>query len=83
MNKSLLAGGAAIGAVLLARRRTSGQRGFTVAKMLERMPDDSPPKWMFTNISAIRENTDRILDLLESERGAPTDQPHREPAGQP
>ena len=29
----------------------------------ERMPDDAPPKWMFRNITAIRENTDRILDL--------------------
>jgi hypothetical protein len=31
------------------------------------MPDDAPPKWIFRNISAIRENTDRILQLLESE----------------
>ena len=26
------------------------------------MPDNAPPKWMFRNITAIRENTDRILD---------------------
>jgi hypothetical protein len=31
----------------------------------ERMPDNAPPKWMFRNISAIRENTDRILELAE------------------
>ena len=30
------------------------------------MPDNAPPKWMFRNITAIRENTDRILQLLES-----------------
>ena len=32
---------------------------------LERMPDNAPPKWMFRNITAIRENTDRILELAE------------------
>jgi hypothetical protein len=31
------------------------------------MPENAPPKWIFRNISAIRENTDRILQLLESE----------------
>lgn len=29
------------------------------------MPEDAPPKWMFRNISTIRENTDRIIELLE------------------
>jgi hypothetical protein len=28
------------------------------------MPGNAPPKWMFRNITAIRENTDRILQLL-------------------
>ena len=41
-------------------------------KRFERMPDNAPPKWMFRNISAIRENTDRILELLEGERGGGT-----------
>ena len=27
--------------------------------MIERMPENAPPKWMFRNISAIRANTDR------------------------
>jgi hypothetical protein len=31
------------------------------------MPEGAPPKWIFSNISAIRENTDRILQRLESE----------------
>jgi hypothetical protein len=31
------------------------------------MPEDAPPKWIFRNVTAIRENTDRILQLLESE----------------
>jgi hypothetical protein len=31
------------------------------------MPEDAPPKWMFRNISAIRENTERISQLLEKQ----------------
>ena len=33
--------------------------------LFENMPDDAPPKWMFRNIAAIRENTDRILEILD------------------
>jgi hypothetical protein len=29
------------------------------------MPDTAPPKWMFRNITAIRENTGRVIELLE------------------
>jgi hypothetical protein len=34
-------------------------------KIVEKMPDDAPPKWMFRNIQAIRENTERIRTDLE------------------
>jgi hypothetical protein len=34
-------------------------------KIFEKMPDDAPPKWMFRNIRAIRENTERIRADLE------------------
>ena len=43
-------------------------------KKLAAMPDNAPPKWMFGNITAIRDNTDRILDLLQqrsADDGAP------------
>lgn len=40
-------------------------------KKIESMPDNAPPKWAFRNITAIRENTDRILELLEPGRAAP------------
>jgi hypothetical protein len=42
--------------------------GFDFERMIERMPENAPPKWMFRNITAIRENTERIRELLESER---------------
>ena len=32
------------------------------------LPDTAPPKWMLTNITAIRQNTDRILEILEGGR---------------
>jgi hypothetical protein len=68
MKKLLIAGGAIAGAAYLARRQLSSDGGFDFGQWIERMPDDAPPKWMFNNISAIRENTERILQMLESER---------------
>lgn len=47
--------------VFLGRRRGRGE-GWEAR--LARMPDSSPPKWMFTNISAIRDNTDAILERM-------------------
>ena len=42
--------------------------GLDFEQMIERMPENAPPKWIFRNITTIRENTERILALLESER---------------
>jgi hypothetical protein len=67
MKKALIIGGAVAGVALLARRFAHTCGGCSFERMIERMPDDAPPKWMFRNISAIRENTDRILEKLESE----------------
>ena len=67
MKKLIVAGGLIAAAGIVAKRLASSE-GFDFAQMIERMPDDAPPKWMFRNITAIRENTDRILELLESER---------------
>jgi hypothetical protein len=36
--------------------------------MIERMPENAPPRWIFRNVTEIRGNTERILQLLESER---------------
>jgi hypothetical protein len=77
VKKPLIVGGALIGAALLARRRAASRGGFDFEKWVERMPDNAPPKWMFRNISTIRENTDRILELLESERKSDTGEADR------
>jgi hypothetical protein len=67
MKKLLVIGGAITGAALVAKRWASGG-GADFGRMIEKMPEDAPPKWIFRNVSAIRENTERILQLLESER---------------
>jgi len=69
MKKLLIAGGAVAGAIYVARDRLLRGDGFDFGGLIERMPDDAPPKWMFNNITAIRENTERILRLLESQPG--------------
>jgi hypothetical protein len=79
--KRLLVSGAAVtGVALVAKRLASRSRGLDFGRLFERMPENAPPKLMFRNISAIRENTERILQLLESERTTAGPQPRRDPA---
>jgi len=63
------------GLAVLALVRRFGLRVQNVdwEKKVESMPDNAPPKWMFRNLGAIRENTDRILELVEQDhaRSAP------------
>jgi hypothetical protein len=68
MKRLLVVGAAAAGAGMCARRCARGHGGFDFERMIERMPENAPPKWMFRNISAIRQNTERILELLDTER---------------
>ena len=73
MRRMLMFGAVALGALLGARRFARHCGGFDFEQMIERMPENAPPKWMFRNISATRHNTERILELLESEPGAQAD----------
>jgi hypothetical protein len=69
MKKLIIAGGAiagVAGAALLAKGRVRSG-GVDFERMIERMPEGAPPRWIYRNVSAIRENTERILQLLESE----------------
>ncbi len=77
MSKPLVVAGAVVGAALLARRCASSCGRLDFEKLIERMPDNAPPKWMFRNISAIRESTDRILELLETGRAPAAAEPPR------
>ena len=74
MSKALIGAAVVIGAAVFAKRHAMSGGGFDFETWIGRMPDNAPPKWMFRNISAIRENTDRILELLESDQKADTDE---------
>jgi hypothetical protein len=66
MKKLLVALAVLAGIAFLARRLAPDLSKIDWEKKFEAMPDNAPPKWMFTNISAIRDNTERIIELLES-----------------
>lgn len=71
--KRLLLVVAAVGGMALLTRRAARHCGaIDFERMIERMPEGAPPKWMFRNISAIRANTDRMLELLEHETSPAT-----------
>ena len=66
MKKALAVAAVFVGLGVLARRLGPRMPAIDWEKRLEAMPGNAPPKWMFRNITAIRQNTDRILQLLES-----------------
>ncbi|HTK66193.1 MAG TPA: hypothetical protein VL595_27695 [Pseudonocardia sp.] len=67
--KKALVSAAVVGILaVLATRLGSKMQDIDWEKRFAALPDNAPPKWMFRNIAAIRENTDRILTLVETER---------------
>ena len=67
MRKVLIVG-AVLAAVGLVLKRLVPELGkIDWEKKFESMPDNAPPKWMFRNITAIRENTERIIAMLEGQ----------------
>jgi len=65
-----VAGGALVAKALASR---VGKTDFS--ERLAAMPDTSPPKWIFTNVTEIRANTERILALLEEQKPASAGEP--------
>jgi hypothetical protein len=74
MKKGLLFVALFVAVVAVAKRFGPKMQNVDWEKRLERMPDNAPPKWMFRNITAIRENTDQILELLDRDRPTSTKQ---------
>jgi hypothetical protein len=62
-------------AVLLVKWLGPRAGQFDFASRITAMPDSAPPKWIFNNVTAIRENTDRILDLLQRQAAAESEHP--------
>lgn len=67
MNRTVVTAGVIIAAALATRHIARSLSNIDWEKKLSAMPDTAPPKWMFSNIEAIRDNTDRILELLQAE----------------
>jgi hypothetical protein len=68
MKKAVIAATALAALAVLGRLLGSKMQNIDWEKRFEAMPENAPPKWMFRNITAIRENTERILELLEPDR---------------
>jgi hypothetical protein len=60
-------GAVVAGAAFIAKH---SRGGVDFERIVERMPENAPPKWIFRNVTAVRENTERILQILESERAS-------------
>ena len=58
------------GAAVLALRLAGPKIGQRMERMFEEAPEDFPPKWMYVNVTAIRENTEQILEALTKEKTA-------------
>jgi hypothetical protein len=65
VKKLATAGIVVVGIGIVASRLGAKCRNMDWEKVFEAMPDNAPPKWMFRNITAIRENTEQIIELLE------------------
>jgi hypothetical protein len=72
MKKALVLAAVLAGLAALGRVFGSRMQNIDWEKRIAALPDNAPPKWMFRNVTAIRENTERILRLLESERSGST-----------
>ena len=72
MKKALVLAAVLAGLAALGRLLGSRMQNIDWEKRLAALPDNAPPKWMFRNVTAIRENTERILRLLDSERSGST-----------
>jgi len=68
MKKAWVIAATVAGVALLLRALGSEIGKTDIGERIAAMPDTSPPKWIYTNVTEIRANTERILALLE-ERG--------------
>ena len=75
MRKLLIAMGVLASIAFLATRFAPDLGDIDWEKKFEATPATAPPKWMFNNIGTIRDNTERIIELLESDTARTQDTP--------
>lgn len=56
-----------IAGAVLAAHHFSPKTGCLCERVFQMVPDTFPPKRMFLNVEAIREQNERILELLEAQ----------------
>ena len=71
MKKAVAVAAVLAGLAMLVRRFGPKMRAIDWEKRVEAMPGNTRPKWMFRNITDIRENTQRIIDLLDARPATP------------
>ena len=59
-----------IAGAAIAVHHFAPKMGCVCESLLDKLPDNFPPKWMYLNITAIREQNDRIIELLEEQAKA-------------
>ena len=60
----------AVAGIVLIAHRCKPRMGGLCVHMFDSMPDDFPPKQIHRNVLAIREQTERILAILEGQARA-------------
>jgi len=58
---------AAVAAVVIAKGRRGMMSALDLDAMIQKLPEGAPPRWAYENVKAIRGNTERIIELLETE----------------
>jgi hypothetical protein len=66
MKKLFITAAIVVGIGAIGRRVVAHCTETDRAARLEALPDTAPPKWFFTNATAIRENTDHIRATLDA-----------------
>ena len=55
---------AAIGVAAIVRHKAKS--GLDFEQIIQKMPEGAPPRWAYENVTAVRKNTERIIELLEA-----------------
>ena len=58
---------AAVAAAVIVRHKAKGG-SLDFEQMIQKMPEGAPPRWAYENVTAVRKNTERIIELLEAEK---------------
>jgi hypothetical protein len=82
MRKLVIAAAAVLGVGVVLKIFASKLERVDWETRFANMPDNAPRKWMFRNITEIRDNTERIIELLEPRTTEQAPEPTPEPVAE-